>query len=302
MTIPSVPDFDTELAPMLRRALVQAEQQLRSAHVPSPRHDAEQLASHVLHIQRSELWSRLDEPTPPGFADLVRRRRSRVPLQHITGQAHFRSLTLAVGPGVFIPRPETEIVVEKGLELMADVPEPTVVDLCAGSGAIAVSIARECPRAQVHAVELDPGAMPWLDSNVAGTGVRVHEEDVANCLPSLSHSVDLVIANPPYIPVDAIPQDPEVARFDPPIALYSGPDGLDHLRLIAHTASRLLRQGGYVVIEHAEQQGASASAIFRAATGWTDVVDHRDLTGRDRFVTATWVGAAEGRDPESWIS
>jgi release factor glutamine methyltransferase len=272
----------------LRRCLSVAQDRLRRCSVPSPRFDAEEIAAHLLQVPRSELWRYLDGQVPAGFTDLIRRRSERIPLQHITGVAYFRHETLSVGPGVFIPRPETEVVVEKALSLLdangGD--HPVVVDLGSGSGAIARAIATECPRAHVHAVEIDPGAQPWLKQNVRSVGVTVHPVDMARCLPELDRSVDLVISNPPYIPEEAVPRDPEVARYDPSLALYSGADGLDHVRVVEQTASRLLRVGGWVVVEHADQQGSTAPAVFASAAGWTHVRDHRDLTGRDRFVTA----------------
>jgi len=272
----------------LRRALGEAETRLAGAGVSSPRHDAETIAAHLLRVPRSGLWRHLDDDLPAGFLDLVGRRAARVPLQHITGTAYFRHATLTVGPGVFIPRPETEVMVEAALQLLATMatPSPVVVDLCAGSGAIALSVATECAGATVHAVELDPGARPWLRDNVLGSGVHVHSVDMAGCLPQHFKSVDLVIANPPYIPVHAVPREVEVARYDPELALYSGEDGLDHIRVVQQTAARLLRPEGWVVVEHADQQGQSAPEVFSGAVGWSNVQDHLDLTGRDRFLTA----------------
>jgi release factor glutamine methyltransferase len=272
----------------LRSALAAASAELAAAGVPSPRHDAEELAADLLDVDRGRLVLHLDDPVPEGFAAQVARRAERVPLQHLTGRAHFRTLTLAVGPGVFVPRPETEVVVDHALELLAacPTPEPVVVDLGAGSGAISLAVAAEAPHARVHAVELSEDARPWLERNAAGTGVQVHHGDLAHCLPELDGQVDLVVSNPPYIPADAVPRDPEVARHDPATALYSGPDGLEHIREVARVAARLLRPGGWVVVEHADQQGRSAPAVFSAAPGWVDVHDHQDLTGRDRFVSA----------------
>ncbi len=274
--------------PTLRHAMVEAEHCLSGKGVASPRHDAEAIAAHLLHVPRAELWRYVDDEPPVGFADLVRRRSMRVPLQHITGLAHFRTVRLAVGPGVFIPRPETEVVVEFALSMLHELanPAPLVVDLCAGSGAIALAIATEFPGARVHAVEQDPGALPWLRRNVKLADVRVSESDMDGCLDELSSQCDLVIANPPYIPTDAVPRDLEVARHDPKLALYSGADGLGHIRTVAHTASRLLRPDGIVVVEHGDQQGQSAPQIFRDTTDWADIRDHRDLADRDRYLSA----------------
>lgn len=272
----------------LGTALADAEQELAAAGVPSPRVDAELLAAHLLDIARGELWSHLAQPVPAGWDDLVAQRVDRVPLQHLTGVAYFRTVSLAVGPGVFCPRPETEVVVGHALELLAAMASrnPVVVDLCSGSGAIAAAFAAEAPHAEVHAVERDPGAMTWLSQNAATHGFTAHEADLDGCLPQLDGGVDVVIANPPYIPVDCVPRDAEVARFDPGLALYSGAGGLDHIRLVEQAASRLLRPRGAVVVEHGDLQGESAPAVFRASGRWREVRDHVDLTGRDRFLSA----------------
>jgi release factor glutamine methyltransferase len=284
-------------APTLRSALSHATRELGDAEVPSPRPDAEELASYLLDVERVHLAGYLDGPVPAGFDDLVRRRASRVPLQHLTGRAYFRTLTLSVGPGVFIPRPETEVVAGHAIELLGAEPStrPVVVDLGTGSGAIALAIAAEVPHAEVHAVELDPDVAPWLVRNARGTRVQVHRADLADCLPELVGQVDVVVSNPPYIPSAAVPRDPEVARFDPPVALYSGRDGLDHIREVERSAHRLLRGGGWAVVEHADQQGRSAPAVFEASGGWCHVQDHADLTGRARFVTARRIVDREAR-------
>jgi release factor glutamine methyltransferase len=289
------PTVSSALTGTLRSAIVDAARNLADHGVASPRHDAEMIAAHLLRVPRTQLWRHLDDEVPPGFTDLIGRRAARVPLQHITGTAYFRHATLHVGPGVFIPRPETEIVVDEALRLLHAMqrPRPVVVDLCAGSGAIALSLATEFEGATVHAVELDPGARPWLRENVTRAGVHVHSADMEGSLPELDGTVDLVISNPPYIPSDAVPRELEVARYDPELALYSGADGLDHIRVVERTASRLLRPSGWVVVEHADQQGTSAPAVFDAP-GWTSVRDHRDLTGRDRFLTAQRSAGPDG--------
>jgi len=289
-------------AATLRAALLEADRALGAAGVASPRPDAEELAAHLLGVDRGQLWQHLDAPAPTGFPDLVQRRAHRVPLQHITGKAYFRHLTLHVGPGVFIPRPETEVVAGHAIELlqmMAAAPttdsRPHVaVDLGAGSGAIALSLAGEVPGVEVHAFEADPGVMPWLHRNAADSPVRVHHEDLAVALAGVEGQVDVVVSNPPYIPQDAVPRDPEVARFDPPQALYSGSDGLDHVRAVERAAHRLLRHGGFVVVEHADQQGRSAPGIFTEAAGWSDVSDHLDLAGRPRYLVARRDRSSEG--------
>lgn len=274
----------------LREALRSAEAHLTASGVPSPRADAELLAAHLLRVTRGGLWQHLSDAVPTGFDDLVSRRAQRIPLQHLTGCSHFRTVTLAVGPGVFTPRPESELVAGRALELLGTAAEPVVVDLCAGSGAMAAAVATEAPHTHVHAVELDPGARPWLLRNARTFGFRAHLTDVDGCLPDLSGTVDVVVANPPYIPESCIPRDPEVARYDPPAALYSGSDGLDHMRMVERDASRLLRPGGWVVVEHGDLQGESAPQVFVSAGRWTDVRDHVDLAGRDRYLTARRAG------------
>lgn len=278
----------TDQSRTLRTALQDAAQQLERSGVPSPRVDAELLGAHLLGVGRGALWNHLDDLVPVGFDDFVARRAERIPLQHLTGWAFFRTVTLAVGPGVFSPRPETEVVVGHGIELLGaqQVASPTVVDLCAGSGTMAAAIAVEVPHAEVHAVERDPGAAPWLQRNAAAHGFTAHVTDVDGCLHDLDGRVDLVVANPPYIPEGCIPRDREVARFDPAMSLYSGPDGLTHMRLVERTAARLLRPGGWVVAEHGDLQGASVHLLFAPTDSWIDVSDHVDLAGRDRFVAA----------------
>lgn len=284
----------------LREAVRLATKQLATAGVPSPRPDAEELACFLLAVDRTQLTAHLAGPVPDDYQRLVELRAERVPLQHLTGRAYFRKLTLAVGPGVFVPRPETEVVVGHALALLAQPSpgglqqRPVVVDLGSGSGAIAVSIAVEAPEAVVHAVEADPGAWPWLDQNTVGTGVTVHHADLTDCLPDLAGQVTMVVSNPPYIPEGAVPVDPEVASYEPPRALWSGPDGLDHITQVERVAARLLRSGGWAVVEHSDQQGRSAPARFASAGGWSDVRDWPDLAGRDRFLTARRLREGEG--------
>ncbi len=265
-----------------------AAERLAAAGVPSPRHDAEELAAHVLRVDRGRL-PLVDAWNPQQrrrFDELVERRAARVPLQHLTGTVGFRRLELAVGPGVFVPRPETEVVVEWCLQALEDLGRPMVADLCAGSGAIGLAIAEEHPSAVVQLVERDPRAYAWLARNALGTSVRTHLADVADALPGLDGRFDLVVANPPYIPDgDREVLDPEVRDHDPDPALWGGPDGLDGVRLVERTACRLLRPGGLLAVEHADCHGAAAPALLRER-GWLDVADHTDLAGRPRFVTA----------------
>ncbi len=260
---------------------------LAAAGVASPDHDARALLAHVLGIGMSRLVT-ADALTPEQaerYDYLIEERAARVPLQHLTGVAGFRRLDLAVGPGVFVPRPETEVLVQWGLDQLTGAPDPVVVDLCAGSGAIALSVADELPAATVYAVEREPEACAWAERNVNGTTVQLVCSDIAGALPDLDGRVDLVLANPPYIP-DGATVEREVAEHDPAAALWGGPDGLDTVRVVIATASRLLRPGGSVGIEHADLQGESVPALLRRMAGWQQVADHRDLAGRPRFATA----------------
>lgn len=272
--------------------------QLTEAGVPSPAVDASLLLAHVLGIEPGDVVRQrlLDTPVSDkdsaAYADLLDERARRVPLQHLTGVAYFRSLTLAVGPGVFVPRPETEAAVDHVLTALrrAETPRPVVVDLCTGSGAIALAVAAEAPALGisplVYAVELDPLAHAWAQRNCAGTSVQVHLGDARTALPELGGSADVVVSNPPYIPPDAVPVDPEVRDHDPEVALYGrGADGLEVPRAVIARAGELLRAGGVLVMEHAETQ-ADVLVAELTGTGWQDVVSARDLTGRPRHVLA----------------
>ncbi|HVF20952.1 MAG TPA: peptide chain release factor N(5)-glutamine methyltransferase [Mycobacteriales bacterium] len=293
---------EMRVAVTLAHALKWATDRLAEADVESPRWDAEQLAAHVLGVKKSELVgvSQLDPEQHSDFVDLVRRRAERVPLQHLTGVVGFRYLELAVGPGVFIPRPETEVVAGYAIDhLRVNGPiDPVVVELCAGSAAIALSIAQEVPAAVVHAVEVDGAALEWARRNaearlrVGDPPITLHCADVSTPIPTLAGKVDCVIANPPYVAEHEMHEvAAEVRDHDPEQALVAGPDGLDVIRLVVEQARVLLRRGGLVVIEHSDRQGESAPTVLRDAGGWADIEDHVDLTGRPRFVTATWADA-----------
>jgi release factor glutamine methyltransferase len=270
---------------------------LAEAGVESPRTDAELIAARLHGVSRSELHLVPDASFDPRFWDDIARREAREPLQHITGVAYFRYLELAVGPGVFVPRQETEVMTGWAIDRLAamDVAEPIVADLGTGSGAIALSIAQEVPRAQVHAVEADPLAWQWAERNIASLAeasphtagrLRLHAGDFASALTELNGQVDLVASNPPYIPVGAwVP--PEVGEYDPATALWGGADGMDAVRVVEATARRLLRPGGLVAVEHGAQQGAAVYWVFAEESGWRETRNHVDLAGRDRFVTAT---------------
>jgi release factor glutamine methyltransferase len=245
--------------------------------------------AHLLGVPRTRLGpaEELSEAQAAAFEALVVRRSRREPLQHLTGSAAFRYSDIAVGPGVFVPRPESELLAGWAIDLAKHQPSPVVVDLCTGSGAIALSVATEVPAATVHAVEISPQAYAWAERNLAGTSVDLRLGDIADSLTELDGTVDIVVANPPYIPLEAFESVAAEARdHDPPQALWSGPDGLDAIRVVEQVAHRLLRPGGWVGCEHADQQGESVPALFGSAQRWTDVRDRNDLAGRPRFVTA----------------
>jgi len=274
--------------PQAERLLEQATADLEAGGVSSPRHDAETLLSHVTGVPRMML---VGSAKPDGmqitqFLEMVAARASRVPLQHLTGSAGFRYVDVEVGPGVFVPRPETELLAGWAIEHAKTVPSPVVVELCTGAGAISLSVVHEVPGAQVHAVELDEPAYEWAQRNLAGSGVDLRLGDMADAFGDLDGQVDVVVANPPYIPLDAWESvAPEARDHDPSLALWSGDDGLDAMRVVDQVAWRLLRAGGVVGAEHADAQGESAPAVF--AGRWADVRDHRDLADRPRYVTAT---------------
>jgi release factor glutamine methyltransferase len=278
------------------RLLREASAALAAAGVPTPQVDAELLLAWSTDTSRGAVQARamtggaIAPEHVERFRHAVARRATREPLQHVTGVAYFRALTLAVGSGVFVPRPETESVVQFGIDALraTAVPEPIAVDLGAGSGAIAIAMDTEVPNAVVYAVERSPEALPWTRRNVDAHGgtVRLVEGDLADAFPELDGRVSVVVSNPPYVPDDAVPIDPEVRDHDPALALYGGPDGLDAVRALTETAWRLLVPGGLLVVEHAEQQGAGVRAVL-AARGFRSPETHVDLTGRDRTTTAT---------------
>lgn len=267
----------------------EAERVLAAAGVASPRVDAELLAAHVLGVPRGRLVlaPAVDPATAGEYRALVARRAAREPLQHVLGEAVLGPVALAVGAGVFVPRPETELLLEWGLRALAGVASPLVVDLCTGSGALALGVAAGRPDAVVHAVEQDPDALVWARRNVAAHGgtVVLHAVDVRRpgLLADLAGRVDLLLCNPPYVP-DGTPVPPEVDR-DPPGAVFGGPDGLAVVRAVVVASAALLRPGGQVGIEHDDTHGTAVPALLREH-GFADVADHRDLAGRPRFATA----------------
>ncbi|MGM9471089.1 peptide chain release factor N(5)-glutamine methyltransferase [Pseudarthrobacter sp. YS3] len=277
----------------LAAAVSEATAILRDAGVPSPRVDAELLADHLLGVGLGRLRAMMlgDSPAPAGYAELIAERARRIPLQHITGVAHFRYLELAVGPGVFIPRPETESVVQLVIDHVKGVAHPRIVDLGTGSGAIAGSLAHEVPGAEVHAVEFSPFAHAWAAKNLAPLGVKLVLGDMRNALPELNGTFDVVVSNPPYIPSEAIPNEPEVALHDPPEALYGGgADGMELPTAAAASAARLLVPGGYFVMEHAEIQSAWIAGMMKRTGVWTEITTHLDLNGKERATSAVLAG------------
>lgn len=279
----------------LRLAVLEAERILERAGVASPRADAELLAAHVLDTERTRLplIPTVDQPVVEQLRGLVERRATRVPLQHLTGWSAMGAITVMVGPGVFVPRPETELLLGWGLAVLEGVDAPVVVDLCTGSGALALAVANARPDATVYAVDNDPAALDWARRNAnlrvaAGdTPIGLHSADVtdASTLAELDGAVHLVLCNPPYVPSGtALP--PEVADHDPPAAVFAGPDGLAVIRQVVAAATRRLCPGGAVAIEHDDTHGEVVPALLRACPALTAVEGHPDLNGRPRFATA----------------
>lgn len=281
---------DLTIAAIVRSAA----ERLGAVGVPDPLVDAELLVAHVRGIRRGEVQAgivrgdTMGEQDAATFDALIDRRAAREPLQHLTGLAPFRHLELAVGPGVFVPRPETETVAQFAIDaLLNDASQrPIAVDLCTGSGAIALAMATEVPHSRVFAVELSPDAHTWAARNTADVeNLVLVQGDLADSLHELDGTASVVISNPPYVPDDAIPRDPEVRLFDPAMALYGGADGLDIVRVLSRRALQLLRPGGLLVIEHGEAQGEAIRALL-VDDGWRAPATHRDLTQRDRSTTA----------------
>src|SRR5665811_1396884 len=282
-----------------REAVRDAVQALADAGIDSAEFDAVALAAHVLRTSPGEVRKLMimGAPVPDGLDDLVAERARRVPLQHLTGKAGFRRLDLSVGPGVFVPRFETEFVAGLAIAILRHflggapvLVAPVVVDLCTGSGAIALAIKDEVPAAEVHGVELSDLAHAWAIRNRddLGLDVDIRLGDATLAFPELASRVDVVVSNPPYIPVGAVPNDPEVRDHDPEVALFGGSsDGLRIPLEVAARAAVLLRAGGYFVMEHADVQGGSLPTALRATGLWQDIEDHEDLNGRPRAVTAT---------------
>ena len=283
----------------VRPLLHQAATRLREVGVSSAESEARQLLAYAAGVElaRLPLLDAVEDAQAAYFQTLINKRSRRIPLQHLTGRAHFRYLEVEVGPGVFVPRPETEVMTGWAIEQLRPMVYavargesrhlPVVVELGTGSGAVAKSIALELTGTRVHAVELSEEAAAYAARNLADTTVELHVQDMIGALPELNGSVDLVIANPPYIPLDAFESVvPEARDYDPPLALFSGDDGLDAIKVVAAEAARLLRPAGLLCVEHADVQGESAQQVLVQHGAFAGVRDHLDLNGRPRFVTA----------------
>ena len=291
-----------EEGPQISEVMAAMCSEFAEAGIADPAVDAELLLGHVLGVSRGRVQAlaimgdRLSAAHAERLRELAELRADRVPLQHLTGRAPFRSLELRVGPGVFVPRPETEGVAQFGIDALgvADSDELLAVDLCTGSGAIALALATEVPGAKVWAVEKSAEAHAWAAENVAAHGagrVELVHGDLADFVPGrlapaeLAGRTHVVISNPPYVPDAMVPRDAEVRDHDPDLALYGGSDGLDVIRIISGVAAELLTRGGSLVLEHAEGQGAAIRRLLER-DGWRSCETHPDLTGRDRTTTA----------------
>lgn len=282
------------------QALRDANRILAEAGVTSAQNDASLLLAFALGIARTQLdpFAELSNESEQEYENLILKRATRVPLQHLTGQAHFRHITLLVGAGVFIPRPETELLAQAGIDYLNSIPSPRLaVDLCAGSGAVALSMAIEVPNTTVHAVEYSQEAFTWLRRNVdshsdqlaeAGSKIVCYLADATdqNVLAQLEGQVDVVLSNPPYIPEAMIPREPEARDYDPEMALFSGPDGLDVARGVVLVAGLLLKQDGLFGMEHADVQGEEVPAILNQQGSWGSTRDNLDYNGLPRYTTA----------------
>lgn len=280
----------------LRSVVDAATATLAEAGILDPVVDAELLTAHVLDMSRGSLQAAMlsgrtiADAEAARLAESIRRRAEREPLQHITGLAPFRHLELAVGPGVFVPRPETEILAQFAIDALQAIasPAPLAVDLGTGSGAIALAMATEVPQARVVAVERSDDAIVWTRRNAERSGadnIEVRHGDFGDALDDLAGGVSVIASNPPYVPADAIPRDPEVRLYDPAAALYSGADGLDDIRTISRVGMRLGHAGATIALEHGEWQGEAVRAIL-TDDGWLAAATHPDLTHRDRVTTA----------------
>lgn len=286
----------------LRAAILDATRTLEAAGVASADVDAQELAAHLMGVPRTRLGLTplVEQSFLTDYQALVERRAQRIPLQHLTGSVQLGRATVAVGPGVFVPRPETESLLVWALHAIAAVERPVVVDLCTGSGVLALAIAAERPDARVIGVERSSAALAWARRNVTNAGagrtkVELRGGDIFDerLLVDLEGLADLVTANPPYVP-EGTAVEPEVADHDPPEAVFAGPDGLAVIRPLLSVAASLLKLGGMLAIEHDDSHGETVPALLRSRRVLTDVEDHTDLAGRPRFVTATRVRMTTG--------
>ncbi|MBF0661371.1 MULTISPECIES: peptide chain release factor N(5)-glutamine methyltransferase [unclassified Rhodococcus (in: high G+C Gram-positive bacteria)] len=281
----------------LRLAIIEAASVLEEAGVASPRVDAELLAAHLLGIERGRLGlvPLVDSAMIEAYRAMVDQRAKRIPLQYILGTSPMGEIDLAVGPGVFVPRPETELLLGWALAFLErhGRRNPVVLDLCTGSGALALAIAHARPDAVVHAVELEPRALAWARQNAetrandGDTPIVLHQGDVTDrtLLAALEGAVDIVVSNPPYIP-EGTALEPEVAEHDPHSALFGGPDGLSVIKPMISNIARWLRIGGAAAVEHDDTNGMLVAELFAQRRVFDDVVEHYDLAGKPRFVVA----------------
>ncbi|GAB3021925.1 peptide chain release factor N(5)-glutamine methyltransferase [Mycobacterium bourgelatii] len=272
----------------LRHAIDSAATLLAEAGIDSARNDAEQLAAHLAGTERGRL-TLLDAPGEDFFGhyrDVVAQRARRIPLQHLIGTVSFGPVVLHVGPGVFTPRPETEAILEWAVAQQLPA-RPVIVDICTGSGALAVALARYLPTARIYGIDDSDTALEYARRNAAGGSVQLVRGDVTepDLLPDLDGGVDLVVANPPYVP-DGTFVEPEVAQHDPHHAVFGGADGMAVIPAVVRLAARWLRPGGLVAIEHDDTTSRSTVECFEGAAVFEDIVPRSDLAGRPRFVTA----------------
>jgi len=278
----------------LRSAIDSATTLLAEAGIDSARYDAEELAAHLAGSERGRLG--LLGTADDGFFDRYRaaiaQRLRRVPLQHLIGTAAFGPLTLSVGPGVFIPRPETEAMLEWATAQCLPA-APVIVDLCTGSGALALGLARQWPDARVIGVDDSDAALEYARTNADGGAVELVRADVTapEVLSRLNGQVDLLVSNPPYVP-DGAELDPEVLDHDPPHAVFGGADGMTVITAIVELAQRLLRPSGLFAVEHDDTTSALTSELIYSTKHFADIVSRLDLAGRPRFVTARRCGGS----------
>jgi release factor glutamine methyltransferase len=273
---------------VLRHAIDCAAAQLAEAGIDSARHDAEQLAAHLAGTERGRLSlvESLDEDFFTRYHDVVAARSRRVPLQHLVGTEAFGPVVLHVGPGVFIPRPETEAMLAWAIAQRLPI-RPVIVDVCTGSGALALALARHLPDARVIGIDDSDAALNYARRNAEGSSVELVRADAAaaGLLAELDGRVDLIVSNPPYVPDDAV-VEPEVAQYDPPHAVFGGPDGMTVIAAVVRQAGRWLRPGGLFAVEHDDTTSTNTVELVESTGLFEDIKARQDLAGRPRFVTA----------------